>query len=359
MNNGLNTGFGSSRPKPVPGRLVLLPRFDARNLPARAAWLGKVTTNSSDLLIQKSLPSAATWSAVGFGAATGRIVAISASGSSAFSDDDGLTWTAGGALPTGTGWNFIAYGAGLFVAINNDATNNACASSPDGVTWTSRTLAAGAYVGVVYGTKFIAAVGSGATKTSSDGITWGSGGSAGTAATGITYLSGAGLYIVTGTTGGSYPQTSPDGTTWTNRAANIQGVTASLIAASPNRAITLLAAAAGNWVSAQSPDGINWITQGMPAISTSASSAALTYGNGLFFMAANAGLMASIDGVNWRPATPFGTGSTNSALNPVLSATTTNAMTVGKSRVVILPVSSSQQSVYVTDSNAQDLFYVP
>jgi hypothetical protein len=135
----------------------------------------------------------------------------------------------------------VAYGAGRFVAIKRVATAAFSAySTDDGVTWTAgSTIASQEWIAVCHGTPtgataiFVAVAYSGANRirTSADGITW----AAPTLPSGVDSLFwrgvayGAGMFVAIhdadhwSSGGGSIQQllTSPDGVTWTLRAAGI------------------------------------------------------------------------------------------------------------------------------------------
>jgi hypothetical protein len=154
---------------------------------------------------------------------------------------DGISWTL---VPPGQNvlmqsWAAVAYGAGRFVAIARLATPAATAafsaySTDDGVTWTAgSTIASQEFSAVCHGTPtgataiFVAVAYSGANRvrTSADGITW----AAPTLPSGVDSLSwrgvayGADMFVAINDADGSSSVqqllTSPDGVTWTLRAA--------------------------------------------------------------------------------------------------------------------------------------------
>lgn len=109
--------------------------------------LGQAGQSVLSLWGSATLPTSATWTAVGYGYNTydniGRFIAIAGSGgqATAVSTDGGKTWTAGGNLPVGSDWYKISYGAnGVWVAISNSRDTVAAYSVNDGATWTAATL---------------------------------------------------------------------------------------------------------------------------------------------------------------------------------------------------------------------------
>lgn len=180
----------------------------------------------------------------------------------AYSDDDGLTWTLNNLVPAGNGavlggfpgapgapryilcgssfiasstdfvtWTTftigiefrgVAYGAGLYVVVGQSAN---CFTSPDGVTWTSRTASMAAAItstttlrAVIYANGIFVAIGtSGKCATSSDGINWTNNASFTTAM--IVQCRGliwdGAQFVATGSSGRC--ATSPTGVTWTDQ----------------------------------------------------------------------------------------------------------------------------------------------
>lgn len=112
-------------------------------------------TGSSGSWVQVHTP-AGTASGLAYG--SGRIVALMGNGTTHYSVDDGLTWTAGGALASfsaGSGLhNHLAFGDGLFVAVGQVQEIH---TSPDAAAWTQRQASAdppnfNSIVAVGYGT---------------------------------------------------------------------------------------------------------------------------------------------------------------------------------------------------------------
>jgi hypothetical protein len=88
-----------------------------------------------------TLPGAiTTWSSLAYG--NGRFVAVATSQRAvAVSVNGGVSWTSSPAgLPSSQTWTKVEYGQGLFVAVASGT--NVCATSPDGLTWTVRTISA-------------------------------------------------------------------------------------------------------------------------------------------------------------------------------------------------------------------------
>jgi hypothetical protein len=156
---------------------------------------------------------AADWTDIAYG--DGVWVAI-ATGSNltAYSVDGGITWVAGGNLPASTTWSSMIYGAGKFVAVASGGTQ-AASSVDGGVTWVSRTLPSSSdWSSVAFGNNRFVAVSSGATTSaySLNGIDW-QAISTPAAFTAITYGQGVFLAVSATTTAAS----SPDGIIWRSR----------------------------------------------------------------------------------------------------------------------------------------------
>ena len=182
-------------------------------------------------------PSADWW-----GLAYGNGVFVAVAGSSSGQEyvarsSDGISWTL---VPPGQSvltkaWMAIAYGAGKFVAIARYAQSQGFSahSTDGGVTWTAgSTVDAQDWQAVCHGTPtgataiFVAVAKSGANRvrTSADGITWAAptlpSGANSQPWGGVAY--GADMFVAINDNKGSSAQqllTSPDGVTWTLRAA--------------------------------------------------------------------------------------------------------------------------------------------
>jgi len=202
---------------------------------------GLVVTSPDGLTWTKRTASAANgWRGVAFaptlGTGAGRLVAVASSGTDRVmtSDDGGVTWTARTAA-TAVGWQSVAWAPELtlFVAVASSGTAGVSRvmTSPDGISWTSRTASSETtWTGVAWSaalTLFAAVSAGGAIMTSPDGTTW----TARTSAAGcvpggsssgssvIAWSPVAGVFAWgsrNGSTRGAV--TSPDGTTWTERA---------------------------------------------------------------------------------------------------------------------------------------------
>ena len=150
----------------------------------------------------------------------GTWLAIAANGKTAYTTTGGITWVAGGDLPAGT-WTSVAYGGGVFVAVSTGATT-AAYSSNGGESWTSANLpASSTWIDVVYGkNKFLAVSSSGAVNPaySIDGITWSSTGETGWLNQTITAVSyGQGAFVSVNSSSNN-AVSSDDGIVWTTRA---------------------------------------------------------------------------------------------------------------------------------------------
>ena len=202
---GAGTGTGVATPEA--SRIVAVSSSTTVN-----AWSedGGVTWTAGG-----ALPASGTWSAVAYGA--GRWVAVmSGATSNAYSIDGGATWTAGGALPSSTTWASVTYGGGRFVAIAGGGT--IAAYSTDGSSWTAATLpSASDWISVAYGRGRFVAVSntSGTTGAYSlDGATWVAATLPATASwTKIAY--GQGLFFAVSQS--TQAASSEDGIVWTSR----------------------------------------------------------------------------------------------------------------------------------------------
>lgn len=205
-----------------------------------------------------TLPSSAQWEGVAVG--NGRFVALDASGGTAYSDDGGETWTAGGAIPTAVGWVDITFGNGLFVAIRS--FGSLAATSPDGITWTMRTLLAGEWYAVTFGNGMFVAIADNSTAAASspDGITW-------TARTlpssgrypDVTY--GGGAFVVVRGTSTNVALRSTDGITWSAVTLPSTGWWRSVAYGAGQ-----FVAVQNTTASATSPDGVTWTAGTMAAV---------------------------------------------------------------------------------------------
>jgi hypothetical protein len=152
-----------------------------------------------------------------------RIIAI-AGGSgiddTAFSEDGGATWTAGGNLPSTGSWSDVGYGAGKWMAVRS-GSNAAAITSDGGVTWTatvSNLPSSTTWTSVAYGGGYWVAIASGGSAVAysdDDGTTWSSGtGLSSSDWTSITY--GNNRFVAVSNTTGTKAAISIDGgATWT------------------------------------------------------------------------------------------------------------------------------------------------
>ena len=162
-----------------------------------------------------NLPSSGSWISVGYGA--GRFVAIkSSSTDTAYSDDGGVTWIAGGALPASTNWTSITFGANKWVAVASGGVQ-AASSVNGGTTWLSRTLPASSnWSSVTFGNnRFVAVSSSSGTDAafSLNGFDWTASTITSAAYNSVTYGQGVFFAVGNSTTASS----SEDGVLWTSR----------------------------------------------------------------------------------------------------------------------------------------------
>jgi hypothetical protein len=156
---------------------------------------------------------AANWTDIAYGDGVWVTIATG-SNLTAYSVDGGITWVAGGNLPASTTWSSMTYGAGKFIAVATGGTQ-AASSVDGGVTWVSRTLPSSSdWSSVAFGNNRFVTVSSGSTTSafSLNGIDWAAI-STPAAFTAITYGQGVFLAVSATTTAAS----SPDGIIWRSR----------------------------------------------------------------------------------------------------------------------------------------------
>ena len=170
----------------------------------------------------RSVPASA-WSSVCWAPALNLFCAVATSGSNqVMTSPDGITWTARTASEVAE-WRTICWSEelGLFCAMATDiATYGKCMTSPDGINWTSRTIAAGFWLSVCYSPEqdifFTGSSGSVAGRKSANGIDWSSGVTLATHSS-FKFIWVAELSLFVSVGGSTKAQTSPTGTTWTQR----------------------------------------------------------------------------------------------------------------------------------------------
>tara|TARA_B110000503_G_scaffold12801_1_gene17423 strand:+ start:2468 stop:7150 length:4683 start_codon:yes stop_codon:yes gene_type:complete len=132
-----------------------------------------IRTSNGSSWAEETLPAVNYWAA---GAYSGTRIVLIAGGvngttSTAYSNDLGNNWLAGGALPSNNHRD-VAYGNGKFIAIKYGST---WATSTDGTSWTTLTVPlSGNWNSITYGNNRFVAVQSGSDVRlySFDGITW-------------------------------------------------------------------------------------------------------------------------------------------------------------------------------------------
>jgi hypothetical protein len=131
-------------------------------------------TTDGNTWVTELLPASTRWQDGAYNPATGRIVLISdgtgGTNSTAYSDNAGNTWTAGGNLPNAS-YTDIAFGRGQFIAVRYGTT---FATSTDGTSWSTITVPNGNWNSIAYGnSRFVAQqTGSDVRIYSFDGVTW-------------------------------------------------------------------------------------------------------------------------------------------------------------------------------------------
>jgi len=164
-----------------------------------------------------NLPSTGSWTGLGYG--DGKWMAVkSGSNQAAITTDGGVTWSATTAnLPSSTTWVDVAYGGGVWIAVSN--TNAVAYSADDGDNWTAGTgLSSSQWGSVTWGNnRFVAVSSSNGTLAAysiNGGANWTETTLPSTQAwQHVEY--GQGVFLaVSATNNGA---TSPDGITWTAR----------------------------------------------------------------------------------------------------------------------------------------------
>lgn len=223
---------------------------------------------------QRTLPSAAVWKAVTYGA--GMFVALAEGSATAATSLDGITW-AQRALPVSASWRAVTFGSGTFVAVAHvyNAPDAIAATSLDGITWTQRVLPAKSYwSAVAYGAGLFIAISqsNGDAATSTDGVTW-TKRLLPTTSNWADIAFGAGLFVAVAGNTHNKIITSSDGITWAQHP---------LPAAYLLRAVTFgagLFVAVGDGAVLTSLGGITWTPRDMPV---AANWVAVAFGAGLF-----------------------------------------------------------------------------
>ena len=178
-----------------------------------------------------NLPSTGSWSDVGYGA--GRWMAVkSGSNEAAITIDGGVTWSAtADTLPSSTTWSSVAYGGGYWVAVATGGSAVAY-SADNGATWTAGTgLSSSDWTSVTYGNnRFVAVSNTTGTKAAysiDGGANWTE--TTLPASKDWTHIEyGQGVFLAV-TDSDNTGATSPDGIVWTARtlSTSANGFTAS------------------------------------------------------------------------------------------------------------------------------------
>ena len=248
---------------------------------------GKVRSRSTQI----TLPSSSCWDSICAGG--GKLVAVSASGTIAYSDD-GESWTSV-YIPGGLPWFSVCYGNGRFVAVA--CGGNTAAYSTDGVSWSPATLPSSEkWNSVCYGNGRFVAISTGAYAAwSSDGITWN-----------IAYLPmaagwysvcyGNGRFVAVAANSSNFAY-STDGSTW--YAGNLPTVGCwNSVCYGNGKYIAVQTG--GNC--AYSSDGMNWVLRNMPS---EADWLSVCFGNGRFLAVAPETNVCAVsdDGATWSADT--------------------------------------------------------
>lgn len=236
--------------------------------------------------------SDSVWNGVTFG--EGRYVAVG-DGAVMYSNDS-INWVRGTPSSTLNAWRDVIYADGKFVAVAPVGVNDRIMTSPDGITWTGRPIPrSNAWTSVAFGNNLYVVVGASGdgsrVMTSPDGIIWSVGsGIPNNLWASVTF--GNNLFVAVSSTGEI--MRSSNGVIWTlfpttfaNSWSAItfgNGLFVVVSSTGPNggRVIT-------------SPDGISWTPRAAPA----ANWTSVTFGNGIFMAVARNIYMTSSDGITW------------------------------------------------------------
>lgn len=215
------------------------------------------------------LSPVSTWSRIdtpgyvtAYSPALRKIVGLGSAGNGGLSRD-GEVWTTHSITPRN--WTSVCWSAklNLFVAVADDASGTTIASSTDGVVWVERSTIAGDWQVVIWseGLGVFAATGNDAPHAiwSTDGISW-TAGTAPARSWGLLTFSPKLSKFLALDTGSNKVMDSPDGKIWTERATNMYLYRYFRGRAAWSDELELFAAPArvsstGLWTS---PDGITW-----------------------------------------------------------------------------------------------------
>lgn len=249
------------------------------------------------------------WLAVTFG--QGRFIAVGENGLIARTED-GVNWfqadivSAGSWLLTG-----VAYGewttpgvlgiSQVFVAIDYDGPT-LLRSTDGGENWTAVTCPVGAWYNIVYGNGLFVVVGSApemggsinCVMTSPDGLTWTvRAASAALNWRGLAF--GNGVFVATAINS-STVMTSPDGITWTSRTgAGNQQWFAVTFNEDTDEFVAVASSGAGNRVQRSADNGVTWTSE---AASSQQNWRGVTYGGGLYTAVAAESNVMTNDGID-------------------------------------------------------------
>jgi len=275
------------------------------NPPTQLTWTARTSAEDNQ------------WRGIAWSPSLALFAAIALDGTNrVMTSPNGVTWTARSAAAANQ-WDAIVWAAelSLFVAVSITGTGNRVMTSPDGITWTSRTSSNDYQWACIgwNGTRLVCGeVSSGSgdqVMSSTDGISWTTYtvGFSQMYMTGCAYSSSLGLWAGCGSAG--LIGTSVDGnTTWTQRANDSGGGTVwRSICWSPELSLFVAVADLGTVRVKTSPDGITWTTR---AAASTAPWFNVVWAPeiSLFISTAYDGsAMTSLDGVTWTlNATPNG-----------------------------------------------------
>jgi antitoxin component YwqK of YwqJK toxin-antitoxin module len=232
--------------------------------------------------------------------ANGQFVAVASVGTDdrIMTSTDGIAWTRR-PIPLSNAWTSVTFGKGTYVVVGASGDGTRVMTSPDGIVWTVRRGIPNAlWSSVTFGNGVFAAVSStGDLMRSTDGITWTDYTTSFTNSwSSITF--GNNIFVAVSSQGqnGGRVITSPDGITWTPRAAPAANWT------SVTFGINIFMAVARN-ICMTSPDGITWT---LKSIGIPNDWSGVAFGIGVFATVSQTGsgnrvATSNVNGDSWTP----------------------------------------------------------
>ena len=250
-------------------------------------------------IYESTLPISDLWSDVAFGNNT--FVAIAKSNSSAYSTDNGRTWTFS-ALPSSSTWQSITFGNGTFVAVS--LANEVAYSTNNGQTWTQVAGVSGLnnWVNIAFGNNTFVAVSENTTQyymySTTNGATWIQGTFPGLANLWSCIAFGNGVFVALaqGTTIAAY---STDGITWTTSGLPNSWHWRSI---GFGNGLFIAPANNNNSYAVSSDNGVTWNSISFSSLLTQNGGNAIIYGNNTFVNIGYNIYTSPDNGNSWAPA---------------------------------------------------------